>query len=497
MTNGLMMNLFGELTNNGVYNSNSSFSSEEESLASCVKKLKQLKIRRKALTNYIDDLEKTEFQNRKSKLIKSQSKGKNNNNKRNGTKTCNKSGRNKSDNDLCDANNTYESSSESIEKFKERFICEKLIYKTSYCVVYEGRCKRSNLSVIIKKCRIFPETRTEIKMTKLAYESCPEYCLPVLHSKKYRDYSIINPDNLDKIHKNFTKMKNSNSETDLRTSKIGDPFENTLKLREYIILVIPKFGLSLFEYICGLKRCLSFKETRIIYRQVAEALKTLQDRNFYHLDVKEENILVDPVTLKIKLIDFGVSRRSPIPEFETNIGSKEFCSPEVYCNLSNDNSIAKHDVWSLGVTIYSSLSGRLAYHHVKELIGERYVKNRSKSNAILVCGGNPVEQNVNNNNSASSNCQNNSCSSCCCATKKRKIEFVKGVLKLDYKFCSANGNEKNDQIEDICNIKDLLKNMLYLDYEKRTSFQAVLKHPFFRRRIPFEVTKEEIGNKVL
>ncbi|XP_053366710.1 serine/threonine-protein kinase pim-3-like [Clarias gariepinus] len=73
----------------------------------------------------------------------------------------------------------------------------------------------------------------------------------------------------------------------------------------HVILVLerPEPCTDLFDY-CE-KNNMSESVARIITRQVINAARHCSDRGVFHRDIKEENILLNPRTLEIKLIDFG------------------------------------------------------------------------------------------------------------------------------------------------------------------------------------------------
>jgi len=99
-----------------------------------------------------------------------------------------------------------------------------------------------------------------------------------------------------------------------------------------------------------------------IARQTAEALAALHRAGFVHGDVKPENIrLVDDGTAK--LIDLGFAHR---PGENTAmlrngyiLGTANYLAPEL-CTLERDADESS-DIFSLGVTIFEMLTGRLPY----------------------------------------------------------------------------------------------------------------------------------------
>jgi serine/threonine protein kinase len=63
-------------------------------------------------------------------------------------------------------------------------------------------------------------------------------------------------------------------------------------------------GKSLYTIVRGKKR-LSEKETKDILKPLVEALAHIHEKNICHRDLKLENIIVDPASGNVKLIDFG------------------------------------------------------------------------------------------------------------------------------------------------------------------------------------------------
>ena len=48
-------------------------------------------------------------------------------------------------------------------------------------------------------------------------------------------------------------------------------------------------------------------DVKVVMKQLLEAINHLHQNKVCHKDIKPENVMIDPETLKIKLIDFNVS----------------------------------------------------------------------------------------------------------------------------------------------------------------------------------------------
>ena len=88
------------------------------------------------------------------------------------------------------------------------------------------------------------------------------------------------------------------------------------------------------------------------------AIGYIHNQNICHRDIKPENILYDPKEKKIKIIDFGISKktfqRGNRRDMLTIIGAQFYLAPEVYIGGGYDERV---DLWALGVTIYKLVAG--------------------------------------------------------------------------------------------------------------------------------------------
>merc|ERR1712046_413580 len=94
-----------------------------------------------------------------------------------------------------------------------------------------------------------------------------------------------------------------------------------------------------------------------IFRQLLTTLVSCHQKGVVHRDIKDENILIDLNTFKIKLIDFGSGCF-----FEDRV-YREFQGTRVYSPPEWVNSRAYRPegltIWSLGVLLYDMVSGCL------------------------------------------------------------------------------------------------------------------------------------------
>jgi len=145
-------------------------------------------------------------------------------------------------------------------------------------------------------------------------------------------------------------------------------------------------GISLKQYSDGKKIPLDkFYEIAI---RLAEILSEIHRKKVIHKDIKPENIIINPETMDVKLIDFGISTRLSKEETKwtaANVleGSIQYISPEQTGRM-NRSVDYRSDFYSLGVTFYLLLTGRLPFENTDllELVHAHLAKTPLKPNEV-------------------------------------------------------------------------------------------------------------------
>ena len=130
------------------------------------------------------------------------------------------------------------------------------------------------------------------------------------------------------------------------------------------VLVMEDFGgISLREYTKN--HTLSLSEKIAIAIQLAEILHYLAQYRIVHKDIKPANILIHPVSKKVKLTDFSIASVLPKETQELKNphvleGTLAYLAPEQTGRM-NRGIDYRTDFYGLGITLYEILSGELPF----------------------------------------------------------------------------------------------------------------------------------------
>ncbi|CAK9071462.1 Calcium-dependent protein kinase 5 (PbCDPK5) [Durusdinium trenchii] len=112
----------------------------------------------------------------------------------------------------------------------------------------------------------------------------------------------------------------------------------------------------------------TFGEAKVadIIKQASSALCYAHENRVAHRDIKPENMVFvnqDPSCTWIKLIDWGLAFHFGNRRLKTVVGTPGYCAPEVLQSGTFFNSSYSQacDIWSLGITTYVMLCGKMPF----------------------------------------------------------------------------------------------------------------------------------------
>ncbi|KAJ8384772.1 hypothetical protein AAFF_G00198580 [Aldrovandia affinis] len=177
---------------------------------------------------------------------------------------------------------------------------------------------------------------------------------------KIIDKTQLNPTSLQKLFREVRIMKILNHPNIVKLFEVIET-EKTL----YLVMEYASGG-EVFDYLVAHGR-MKEKEARAKFRQIVSAVQYCHQKRIVHRDLKAENLLLD-ADMNIKIADFGFSNEFTFgSKLDTFCGSPPYAAPELFQGKKYDGP--EVDVWSLGVILYTLVSGSLPFdgQNLKEL----------------------------------------------------------------------------------------------------------------------------------
>ena len=154
---------------------------------------------------------------------------------------------------------------------------------------------------------------------------------------------------------------------DCNTVQVLDFFE---RKKDFImILEKPQNSIDLLEF-TNIYGPVNFSMAKAICRQLAISSLAHQDAGICHRDLKDENILFNPSTGNIKIIDFGCATAHQ-EHYTTYAGTHAYAPPEF---RKNGSTMAdKMTVYSIGCLLYTILARSCPFSEDKNFDFEKFV----------------------------------------------------------------------------------------------------------------------------
>ena len=118
-------------------------------------------------------------------------------------------------------------------------------------------------------------------------------------------------------------------------------------------------GISLERYIYVKNGLMPDVKALPMFMKVLDTVEFIHSRNYLHLDIKSNNVMVLPDNYNIKLIDLGIaSRMSDVSSTNTGFGTPAYMPPE----QAAKGAVGRYtDIFALGIMLFEMLTCHLPF----------------------------------------------------------------------------------------------------------------------------------------
>ena len=136
-------------------------------------------------------------------------------------------------------------------------------------------------------------------------------------------------------------------------------------------------GVLLSNYIKGRSVPIRWDDVWHMFKQVLEAVSYAHSQGVIHRDLKPDNIIVGE-NGKLRVIDLGIAKGASSKATETGLamGTVDYMAPEQHEDAKRVT--VRADVYSLAMTLYEMLAGRLPWEDSLDSVGVLAAKRRGR-----------------------------------------------------------------------------------------------------------------------
>jgi len=149
----------------------------------------------------------------------------------------------------------------------------------------------------------------------------------------------------------------------------------------YIVMEYLPCYVGMFEFLKP--RLLSDQTAKYIFHQIVYTVWKCHQNGVVHRDLRVENIMIDPKTKKVKIIDFGMAELAKNEDAKFHVGHFSRYSPEML--FENRCNVFRQEVWALGHVLYDIFELDWAFNTSDDII-DQDPEFTSASNSISFVG---------------------------------------------------------------------------------------------------------------